>query len=1043
MNAAMAQPITAAREPAPPAPPLGGDNAASLVESYRRLAEVFHHVLSEQSLDALLERIADTLAELMPYEALHIYEAKEEARLLVPTLARTEYEEQVMRTRPRFGEGLTGWAVLHRRPVWTNRAHLDPRTTVVEGTPVEPEAMIVIPLIARGTLKGALNIYRIGEEAAFLEHEFELAKWFGDAAALALDNAQIRARLEHLAQTDSLTGLYNHRFFHDRLRAELTRASRQHDAVAVLMFDLDDFKRVNDVYGHGAGDQLLTQIALLARDTVRGSDVVCRIGGEEFGVIMPSCDAGDALGLASRLIERLRKLELEPMGRMTVSIGVAQGPQHAMNPRELVACAEAAMMTAKARGKNQVVLYDDGVSERPAAIATAGRDVRSIAHLKMLQSLAGKLNRLNDVSRIGETIATELRLLIDYHNCRVYLREDDDLAPIAFVGDFDEHAGKSPMDMYRTRVGEGVTGRAVATATSLLVPNAAECDFAHVIPGTVPIEESLAAVPLRYGARVTGAIVISKLGINQFDDDDVRLLEVLAGQASVALENARLYEAQRREAEGAKALVAFLGDVTGAQSFEEICERTVETAASLFETEATSLWLQDASGDFVRAAAHGAAERGGAVARESVEEIVTGRREPFRGEAAVVAPLLTGDGVTGWIAVAKEHPERVPDEEMRLLAAFSYQASVALQKAQLYWRQQEAAEIANALLDASRELATAEAPGEVLRRSVDVTGRVLGSDRVALWIQEEDEPHDLVARASIGYPEDPVGRARYSAAIVREWLDRGDPYVIPAAEVEAIVGEDHAMVASYAVAPFRLDAQRLGALTVRVEEGSESSERQLRLLAGLAHQAKLAIESADHYTQLERTFVSTVAALANALEANDAYTSSHAHWITEMALFVGRELELDRESLKRLELGALFHDIGKIGIPSDILQKPGPLTEEERAIVETHPELGERILAPIERLADVRPIVRACHERWDGLGYPDGRAGGAIPVESRIVLVCDAFHAMVTDRPYREALPAAEAIRRLRGGAGTQFDPEVVAAFVRVYENGAVPFVAA
>ena len=333
----------------------------------------------------------------------------------------------------------------------------------------------------------------------------------------------MRARLEHLAQTDSLTGLYNHRFFHDRLRAELTRASRQHDAVAVLMFDLDDFKRVNDVYGHGTGDQLLIGVARVAREVVRGSDVVCRVGGEEFGVIMPSCDAGDALGFAARLIERLRDLELEPIGRMTVSLGVAQGPQHAMNPRELVACAEAAMMTAKARGKNRVVLYDEGVSERPAAV-TAGRDVRSIAHLKMLQSLAGKLNRLNDVREIGQTIARELRLLIDYHNCRVYLREDDDLVPITFVGDFDEHAGSSPMDIYRTVVGEGVTGRAVETGTSMLIGNAAQCEFAHVIPGTAPIEETLAAVPLRYGSRVTGAVVISKLGIDQFDEDDVRLL---------------------------------------------------------------------------------------------------------------------------------------------------------------------------------------------------------------------------------------------------------------------------------------------------------------------------------------------------------------------------------------------------------------------------------------------------------------------------------------------------------------------------------------
>src|SRR4029078_11867011 len=137
-------------------------------------------------------------------------------------------------------------------------------------------------------------------DAEFAEHEFHLARSFGDAAALALDNAQIRARLEHLAQTDSLTGLYNHGYFHERLRSELTRASRSHDTVAVLMFDLDDFKSVNDVYGDSVGAQLLMQVARVARETVRGSDVVCRIGGEEFGVIMPSCDARDRHGARSR-----------------------------------------------------------------------------------------------------------------------------------------------------------------------------------------------------------------------------------------------------------------------------------------------------------------------------------------------------------------------------------------------------------------------------------------------------------------------------------------------------------------------------------------------------------------------------------------------------------------------------------------------------------------------------------------------------------------------------------------------------------------------
>jgi HD-GYP domain-containing protein (c-di-GMP phosphodiesterase class II) len=142
--------------------------------------------------------------------------------------------------------------------------------------------------------------------------------------------------------------------------------------------------------------------------------------------------------------------------------------------------------------------------------------------------------------------------------------------------------------------------------------------------------------------------------------------------------------------------------------------------------------------------------------------------------------------------------------------------------------------------------------------------------------------------------------------------------------------------------------------------------------------------------------------------------------------------------VRKLRLAGLLHDVGKIGVADAILQKPGPLTDEEFEIVKEHPELGEKILAPIDRLADVRPIVRSCHERWDGLGYPDGKSGDDIPVESRIVLVCDAFHAMVTDRPYRMRLPAEEAVRRLRESAGTQFDPNAVDAFVRLFESGDV-----
>src|SRR2546425_2274108 len=157
------------------------------------------------------------------------------------------------------------------------------------------------------------------------------------------------------------------------------------DSVTLLMFDIDDFKRVNDVCGHAVGDQILIALSEAVRMLVRGSDIVCRLGGEEFAVIMPSCDAGDALGLSRRLMDRLDARPIDAAGEVTLSIGIAQGPQHAMNPRELVACAETAMMTAKAGGKNRIVVFNEKTSERPRGY-DGGRDLRSIAHLKMLQS---------------------------------------------------------------------------------------------------------------------------------------------------------------------------------------------------------------------------------------------------------------------------------------------------------------------------------------------------------------------------------------------------------------------------------------------------------------------------------------------------------------------------------------------------------------------------------------------------------------------------------------------------------------------------------
>jgi HD-GYP domain-containing protein (c-di-GMP phosphodiesterase class II) len=262
----------------------------------------------------------------------------------------------------------------------------------------------------------------------------------------------------------------------------------------------------------------------------------------------------------------------------------------------------------------------------------------------------------------------------------------------------------------------------------------------------------------------------------------------------------------------------------------------------------------------------------------------------------------------------------------------------------------------------------------------------------------------------------------------------GEPFVVTSQQIAGIVDDALDPDSAYALAPLEVDGRR-GFIVAALPGDGHYGERELRLFGGLAQQAKLAVQSAASFEGLERSFVATVEALANALEANDAYTSRHARWISDLSLRVGERLGLNEGLLKRLELGALLHDIGKIGVPDAILSKPGRLSATERAIVELHPELGERIIAPIDRLQDVRSIVRHCHERWDGRGYPDGLTREDIPLEARIIFVCDAYHAMTTDRPYRKRLSHPEAIRRLREGAWSQFDPHVVEICVEVLDR--------
>jgi HD-GYP domain-containing protein (c-di-GMP phosphodiesterase class II) len=332
-----------------------------------------------------------------------------------------------------------------------------------------------------------------------------------------------------------------------------------------------------------------------------------------------------------------------------------------------------------------------------------------------------------------------------------------------------------------------------------------------------------------------------------------------------------------------------------------------------------------------------------------------------------------------------------------------------------------------------RILPLAVCGGVLLGRLPDLVGRRMPPDRLALPI------------ASCWYSVGPTIVLYAAGAQTPRWQDA--PYYVAAVAAQFVFDFVPPFLLTRSVVPVSLlDDLRSAALVY----GFDLVLAPLGLLAAfpasrhpaallllmpmvliVAHVGRERQEKNDKVLELKDAYQGTTYLLGDMIEADDAYTGSHSRDVVELVLAVSRRLGVDGDALRMAEFTALLHDVGKVRIPSEIINKPGPLDDEERALMNTHTILGQEML---ERagglLGEVGPLVRSCHEHWDGNGYPDALAGEAIPLVARIVCTCDAWSAMTTDRSYRKSLSHDEAMEELRRCAGTQFDPRVVDALL-------------
>lgn len=616
----------------------------------------------------------------------------------------------------------------------------------------------------------------------------------------------------------------------------------------------------------------------------------------------------------------------------------------------------------------------------------------------------------------------------------------------------------------RIKSGEGIAGTVAKDGEPLLLIGKVKDLRFRKFREEEKIKSAM-CVPLSVRDKVIGVISVNRL-IKPLDytTEDLGLLSLFASQAASALANAELYskaESRIRELTKINEITQSLSSIITEE--EEVFNLIADALNEIIKVDFCSILLhksEDNNYIWMRTP-YKIPKKMLIETRDKLLNIFTDLSDisispehlsidikdksvPLKGKTFktfLSLPLVVHGNVFGLVNICSFTEKAFNQDSLRVLSTLVNTAAISFQNVKLYRGMKQKVSELSTLFEVGKTISSTLDLEKVLTLILEVGVRLMDAEICSLKLIGEEK--EIVLSTSYGLSQEyfsgretTIGKRK---SIVEQALQERKPVIVTDIpndkEYEHPQYVTKERVTSLLCIPLLVKDESIGILTIYSTRQKRYTQDQVNLLSAIADQAAIAVANAKLHKEIHNSFLRTVKALAAAVDAKDPYTKGHSEAVVKYTLEIAEELRLSEEDVESLEIAALLHDIGKIGIKEDVLLKPGKLNEDEWRVIKEHPMISAKILGPVEFPEIIMLAVRLHHEQIDGRGYPDGISQERIPLHASIIKVADAYDAMTSDRPYRKALPLEVAISELRKGSGTQFHPMVVEAFLKILER--------